>query len=189
MESYLNVGGSNAGLRVSHGDVSLVGGIGRHRIRVNDTVSAANERADQLVFTFTGDLVIPSLGIASGYVGSIVSTTPQRITRDGSFPITLDIEVTDDQIRRIQDRRSVSPDGGFDLLLNLRFETIDPQNVISHAHDGPNLRSLLRQRDDCSPPTLDLLRLLDRFQPVLAPGWWVYREHSTLPLGIDRECA
>lgn len=33
------------------------------------------------------------------------------------------------------------------------------------------------------------LRLLDRFQPVLAPGWWVYREHSTLPLGIDRECA
>ena len=133
MESYLNVGGTNAGLRVSHGDVSLVAGIGRHRLRISDAVSVTNERADQLVVTFSGDLVIPSLGIASGYVGSILPTTPQRITRDGSFPITFDIEVTDDQIRRIEDRRSVGADGGFDLVLNLRFETIDIQNVISHG--------------------------------------------------------
>lgn len=133
VESYLNAGGSNAGLRISHGDVSLVAGIGRHRLRISDTVSAANERADQLVIAFTGDLIIPSLGIASGYVGSIIPTIPQRITRDGSFPITFDIEVADDQIRRIEDRRPVNSDGGLDLVLNLRFETIDAQNVISHG--------------------------------------------------------
>ena len=133
MESYLNVGGNNSGLRVSHGVVSLIPGIGRHRMRISDTVSAANERADQLVVTFTGDLVIPSLGIASGYVGTILPTTPQRITRDGSFPINFDIEVTDDQIRRIEARRSVAPDGGFDLVLNLRMECSDAQNAISHG--------------------------------------------------------
>lgn len=133
MESYLNVGGTNAGLRVSHGDVSLIAGIGRHRFRVSDTVSVTNERADQLVVTFAGDLVIPSLGIASGYVGSILPTTPQRLTRDGSFPVNFEIEATDDQIRRIEEKRSVSPDGGFDLVLNLRFEAFDPQNLISHG--------------------------------------------------------
>ena len=133
MESYLNVGGANSGLRVSHGEVSLIAGIGRHRLRISDTISTANERADQLVVTFTGDLFIPSLAIASGYVGSILPTTPQRITRDGSFPINFDIEVTDDQIRKIEDRRSVSPDGGFDLVLNLRIESTDSQNVLSHG--------------------------------------------------------
>jgi len=133
MESYLNVGGVNSGLRISHGEVSLIAGIGRHRLRITDTVSAANERADQLVVTFTGDLIMPSIGIGSGYVGSILPTTPQRITRDGSFPIVFDIEVTDDQIRRIEDRRSVSADGGFDLALNLRIESIDAQNAISHG--------------------------------------------------------
>ena len=133
MESYLNVGGTNSGLRITHGDVSLIAGIGRHRLRISDTVSAANERADQLVVTFAGDLVIPSLGIASGYVGTILPTTPQRITRDGSFPIIFDVELMDDQIRRIEDRRSVSADGGFDLVLNLRVESIDTQNAISHG--------------------------------------------------------
>lgn len=133
MESYLNVGGNNAGLRVTHGEVSLIAGIGRHRLRIVDTVSAANDRSDQLVVSFTGDMTIPSLGIASGYVGSIVPTMPQRISRDGSFSVVFDTEITDDQIRRIEDRRSVSSDGGFELVLNLRFETVDAQNLISHG--------------------------------------------------------
>lgn len=133
MESYLSIGGANAGIRVNHGDVSLVAGIGRHRVRVSDTFSAANESADQLIFTFTGDLVIPGLRIGSGYVGSILPTAPQRLSRDSSFPLTFDVEVTDDQVRKIEERRSVNADGSFDLVLNIRFEAIGQDGNLSQG--------------------------------------------------------
>ena len=102
------------------------------RLELARTLRASEERADQLVSTFTGELSITNLGIASGYVGSIVPTIPQRITRNGSFSITFEVEVTDDQIRKFEDRCSTSPAAGFDLSLNLGYETIDPSNNISH---------------------------------------------------------
>lgn len=93
----------------------------------------ADERAANLTVIFTGDLHIPTLGIGSGYVGSILPTQPQRLMRDASHPLVLDVEMTDSQVRMIEDRRSTTGDGGFDLSLNLRFTTIDPDSKISHG--------------------------------------------------------
>jgi hypothetical protein len=124
-ENYLNFGGANAGIRITPGDVALIAGIGRHRIRINSTMSAANEAADGVTIAFTGDLLIPSLGLASGYLGRMTRTYPQHLNRDGSFSVLFDTEVTDDQIRTIEDRRSVTADGSFDLVLNLRYEGRD----------------------------------------------------------------
>lgn len=118
MENYLNLAPNNGSLRVSIESMSVAPGLGRHRLVIVTKISG-EERTDGATVTFTGDAYIEGLAGANGYLGTILPTLPQRITRDGSFQVMFYLELTDDQIRKIEDRRTRA-DGAFDVRLNVR---------------------------------------------------------------------
>jgi hypothetical protein len=118
MENYLSLSPNNGALRVTIESMSVIPGLGRHRLQILSKLSG-EERTDGATVTFTGDVSVEGLGGANGYLGTILPTTPQRISRDGSFQIVFYVELTDDQVHMIESRRTRG-DGGFDLRLNVR---------------------------------------------------------------------
>ena len=129
VENYLSLPPNNASLRITLGDVSVIPGLGRHRLVVPASVSG-DERSDGLTVIFTGEASVQNLGGVSGYLGTIMPTMPQSIRRDGSYQVMFYIEITDDQIRKIEDNRTQA-DGSFDLVLTVR--------VSGRASDGSPL--------------------------------------------------
>jgi hypothetical protein len=124
METYINYGGMNAGLRLTFAEVYLIPGLGRHRLQVQAALSTANERADGDTVVLSGEVQVQGLAGGGGYLGRILPTPPMTIRRDGSYTVTLFVELTDDQIRKIEDRRTAA-DGAFELWLNIQLEARD----------------------------------------------------------------
>jgi hypothetical protein len=145
-ENYLNYGGSSAAIRILVGDVSVIAGLGKHRVRVQASISTANERADGDTFTFTGDVSAAGLATTTdGYLGTIIPTLPQTIHRDGNWPASFIVELTDEQFRKIEERRT-NADGSFEVVLLLRLEAIDASGTISRAEN--RLQPLRVKRED-----------------------------------------
>ncbi len=71
-----------------------------------------------------GEAVAENLGGASGYLGQILPADPQTLRRDGTFQFSLYVELTDDQVRKIEEHRNHT-DGSFNLRLGLRFDGTD----------------------------------------------------------------
>lgn len=118
MENYLNLSPHNGSIRVTIESMSVAPGLGRHRLMIVTKVSG-EERTDGATVTFAGDVSVEGLAGANGYLGTILPSLPQRITRDGSFQVLFYVELTDDQIRKIEERRTRA-DGAFDLRFNVR---------------------------------------------------------------------
>lgn len=104
--------------------LAIMPGLGRHRLVLQMSLSTANELADGTSLTLTGDAVAEGLGGTSGYLGTITPTFPITVRRDGNIATSAHVELTDDQIRRIDEHRNRS-DGSFDLRLNLRLDGTD----------------------------------------------------------------
>ena len=81
VENYLSLPPNNASLRITLGDVSVIPGLGRHRLVVPANVSG-DERSDGSTVIFTGEASVQNLGRVSGYLGTIMPTTPQSIRRE-----------------------------------------------------------------------------------------------------------
>lgn len=124
---------NNIQLRVQVDSIGAVAGIGRHRLVVFTSLSPANEQADGVAFTLSGEAFADNLGGGSGYLGQIVPTLAQTLRRDGNFQFTLYVDITDDQVRKIEEHRN-QPDGGFSLRLGLRLDGTDRDgNPISNT--------------------------------------------------------
>jgi hypothetical protein len=83
-ESYAHFP-SGAQVRIQPDSIGVLTGIARHRLVLNVSLSTANEQADGITLTISGDVTVAGLGGLSGYLGTIILTTPMVLRRDGSF--------------------------------------------------------------------------------------------------------
>lgn len=87
-------------------------------------LSPLNEVSDGVMLAVSGEASAENLCGGSGYLGQLVPTAPVTLRRDGSISVSLVIELSDDQIRRIEEHRN-QPDGSFNLRLGLRLDGKD----------------------------------------------------------------
>ena len=115
---------NNVQVRIQVDSVGAVGGVGRHRLFVNCGLAPLNELTDGVTLSVSGEAIAENLGGGSGYLGELVPTPPVTLRRDGSFQISPFVELTDDQVRKIEEHRNQA-NGGFNLRLGLRLDGTD----------------------------------------------------------------
>lgn len=123
VETYIHLP-NNVQVRVQVDSISAAAGVGKHRLFVQSMLSPLNEVSDGVMLAVSGDASAENLGGGSGYLGQLVPTAPVTLRRDGSISVSLVIELSDDQIRRIEEHRN-QPDGSFNLRLGLRLDGTD----------------------------------------------------------------
>jgi hypothetical protein len=138
-ETFIHFPGS-AQVRVQVDSVGVAPGIGRHRLFVYCLLSPLNEQTDGVTLSVSGEVIAENLGGGSGYLGQLVPTAPVTLRRDGTFQISPFVEVTDDQVRKIEEHRNHS-DGSFTLRLGLRLDGTDREGkVLSNTGSVSNVR-------------------------------------------------
>lgn len=115
---------NNVQVRIQVDQVGGVAGIGRHRLFVQGWLSPLNEPSDGVTLSISGEANAENLGGGGGYLGQIVPTVPVTLRRDGNFQVSLCVEITDDQVRRIEEHRNQA-DGSFNLRLGLQLDGTD----------------------------------------------------------------
>ena len=126
-EEYLHAS-SGVQLRLRLEEVGILPGLGRHRLQVPIFLSTASEQADGASVSITGSVSATDLGTASSYLGTLIPSDPVVVRRDIAQQTYLFLEVSDNQIRKVEDHRSRA-DGGFALRFSLRFDCTDHQGV------------------------------------------------------------
>jgi len=123
VETYIHFP-NNVQVRVQVDSIGTAAGLGKHRLFVQSWLSPLNEVTDGVTLSISGEATAENLGGGSGYLGQLVPTAPVTLRRDGNFQVSLVVELSDDQIRKMEEHRN-QPDGSFNLRLGLRLDGAD----------------------------------------------------------------
>lgn len=139
LETYIHFP-NNVQVRVQVDSIAAAAGLGKHRLFVQSALSPLNEVSDGVTLSVSGEAIAENLGGGSGYLGQLVPTAPVTLRRDGSFQVSLVVELSDDQIRKIEEHRNQG-DGSFSLRLGLRLEGTDREGkYLSNSGSLSNVR-------------------------------------------------
>jgi hypothetical protein len=139
IETYIHFP-NNVQIRVQVDSIAAAAGLGKHRLFVQSWLSPLNEVADGVTLSVSGEATAENLGGGSGYLGQLVPTAPVTLRRDGNFQVSLIVELSEDQVRRIEEHRN-QPDGSFNLRLGLRLDGTDREGkYLSNTGSLPNVR-------------------------------------------------
>lgn len=129
-EEYVHIN-NGVQLRVRFEDVLVLPGLGKHRLQIQTAISTASEQADAAFVTVSGTVTTEGPGGLSAYLGTLITTESVQVRRDITMQVPLFLEISDDQIRKLEEHRSRG-DGGFGLRLALRFDCTDQQGKAAY---------------------------------------------------------
>lgn len=138
---------SNVQVKVRIDAVGVIPGISKHLLWLRAALTPLNNQSDAATLSLAGEVFLD--GGSGGYLGTIVPTAPITMRSHGEFQSNLLVEVTDDQIRKIEDRRN-GADGSFNIKVSFRatgseqggaplFNTFDLSSVRVSRDDWANI--------------------------------------------------